>query len=101
MALTNVRPRLGTPNLSKVRIPPKTADSFYHTPDWTLLRKQCFARDGGRCVVCGAPAKVADHIVSRRNGGRDELGNLRSLCRAHDNRVKEAPDGTRRGGGSL
>jgi 5-methylcytosine-specific restriction endonuclease McrA len=44
---------------------------------------------------------VADHIIRRRDGGADALGNLRSLCRAHDNSVKEAADGRRRGGGRL
>jgi 5-methylcytosine-specific restriction endonuclease McrA len=59
--------------------------------------------DGYRCVVpgCNAPAVVVDHIVPRREGGSDALQNLRSLCRAHDNQVKEAASGIRRTDGKL
>jgi 5-methylcytosine-specific restriction endonuclease McrA len=83
-----------------VRPPPKTADPFYASAEWRALREACLRRDGFRCVVegCGRQAVVADHVVARRNGGRDELGNLRSLCRLHDNRLKEGPAGDRRGG---
>jgi hypothetical protein len=30
-------------------------------------------------------AVVVDHVLRRQDGGADELPNLRSLCRAHDN----------------
>ncbi len=83
-----------------MRLPPKTADPFYATPEWRALRHACLTRDGFRCTAagCDRPAIVADHIVSRRDGGRDELANLRSLCRLHDNRAKELPGGDRRRG---
>jgi hypothetical protein len=38
-------------------------------------------RDGNRCRNCGANAKLSvHHIVKARNGGRDTLDNLVTLC---------------------
>lgn len=48
----------------------------------TQMREACFARDGGRCVLCGAPAQDAHHIIERRlwpDGGY-VLDNLASVC---------------------
>lgn len=45
-------------------------------------REETFARDGGRCVLCGAPAQDAHHIIERRlwpDGGYI-LDNLASVC---------------------
>jgi 5-methylcytosine-specific restriction endonuclease McrA len=81
------------------KAPPKVADAFYSSTDWRALRQAALKRDRFRCVMCGKAAVVVDHIVSRRAGGGDDLGNLRCLCRACDNRVKEGPSGERRGGG--
>lgn len=81
----------------------KRVDPYYLSPEWRSLRGSALRRDGGRCVVpgCGKAAVVVDHIVSRRAGGPDTLANLRSLCRDHDQQVKEAADGRRRNGGRL
>ncbi|MFC0411072.1 HNH endonuclease [Roseomonas elaeocarpi] len=81
----------------------KLRDPFYVSPEWLALRKQALQRDRNTCVVpgCGQRAVVVDHIVSRRRGGADSLTNLRSLCRTHDNQVKEQPGGTRKGGGQM
>ena len=39
-------------------------------------------RDGNRCVFCGADDNLEiDHIVRYRDGGSNELDNLRTLCR--------------------
>lgn len=91
-------------DLRIVRPPPKAADAFYFSAEWKALRAACFKRDGHRCVMCGEPAVVADHVIGRRKwlaeglpGSPDTLGNLRSLCRTHDNRFKEGADGERRG----
>lgn len=62
--------------------PPKllTRDQF---------RESVFARDGHKCVVCGAPAVDAHHIIERRGFlGPDEAGgyfsdNGASLCEEH------------------
>ncbi len=92
-------------DMRTARTPPKVADSFYHSPEWKALRAATFKRDGYRCVLCGKPAIVADHIKSRRRwiaeglaGSPDTLENLRALCRDHDNRFKEDASGDRRGG---
>jgi hypothetical protein len=50
---------------------------------WAVLE-----RDGHRCRACGKGAEQrgvileVDHIVAVCNGGSDEMGNLRTLCRA-------------------
>lgn len=47
--------------------------------------KAVFARDGHRCVVCGAPAVDAHHLVERKlwlDGGYF-VSNGASLCAAH------------------
>jgi 5-methylcytosine-specific restriction endonuclease McrA len=72
-------------------------DPFYFTPQWKQLRRAALERDRYRCSVpgCSERATHVDHIKRRREGGADELGNLRSFCAAHDAQVKERPDGTR------
>jgi 5-methylcytosine-specific restriction endonuclease McrA len=45
-----------------------------------LTRKAVFARDGGRCVYCGAPATSLDHVVPRSRGGAHEWENVVSAC---------------------
>lgn len=76
-------------------------DPFYRSLTWRQLRGAALRRDRWRCVVCGQRAVVVDHIASRRNGGPDALSNLRSLCPACDNRVKEDQHGNRRSHGIL
>lgn len=48
-----------------------------HVP---LTRRALFARDGGRCVYCGAAAATIDHVVPRSRGGRHEWTNVVSAC---------------------
>jgi hypothetical protein len=50
------------------------------TRAWRRVREQALQRDRFRCVECGAFAVEVDHIIERERGGRDVLGNLRSLC---------------------
>lgn len=45
-----------------------------------LSRKAVFARDGGRCVYCGAPATSLDHVVPRSRGGEHSWDNVVSAC---------------------
>jgi 5-methylcytosine-specific restriction endonuclease McrA len=54
-------------------------------------------RDRHLCVVpgCGKPATHVDHVHPRRSGGRDNPGNLRSLCQFHDGQIKEDKSGQR------
>jgi 5-methylcytosine-specific restriction endonuclease McrA len=45
-----------------------------------VTRRAVFARDGGRCVYCGAPATSIDHVLPRSRGGRHEWDNVVSAC---------------------
>jgi 5-methylcytosine-specific restriction enzyme A len=78
-------------------------DPFYLTKAWRRLREERLRLDGYVCVVpgCGQRATVVDHVVSRRAGGANILSNLRSLCREHDDQVKERPGGIRANKGKL
>jgi 5-methylcytosine-specific restriction endonuclease McrA len=68
---------------------------YYQTPHWRALRLQCLERDQHTCVVpgCNRRGNIADHIVARPDKPHptphDVLSNLRTLCRDHDNQVKE------------
>ncbi len=48
------------------------------------FRQQVFARDGGRCVICGAPGQDAHHLIERRlfDDGGYYLNNGATLCAA-------------------
>lgn len=78
-------------------------DPYYKTAHWKQLRAARLKLDGYRCVVpgCRRPAVVVDHIKRRRDGGADTLANTRSLCREHDQQVKERANGQRANGGEL
>lgn len=46
-----------------------------------VLRKECFARSGGRCVKCGCPKGLhAHHVIAVSDGGTDDIENLDALC---------------------
>jgi len=96
--LKSVPPMLKRSAHRQLRPQPKKVDQFYRSPEWRAQQKACLKRDNYTCVECGAPATIADHIISRRKGGADALHNLRSLCRACDNKFKEDWHGERRGG---
>lgn len=50
-------------------------------PAHKALREFVIFRDGGLCVTCGSSQRlVADHILSRRNGGRHHPDNMQCLC---------------------
>lgn len=46
-----------------------------------VTRRAVFARDGGRCVYCGAVATSIDHVVPRSRGGDHGWHNVVSACR--------------------
>lgn len=79
------------------------SNPFYRSPLWRRLCAAVHHRSRGKCEVpgCTSPAKVVDHVVSRRAGGADALANLRHLCREHDNMCKENAKGIRRSNGKL
>ena len=47
-------------------------------------KEAAYIRDGGKCVVCQFPyTAVIHHVIPKRNGGRDQLDNLITLCPNH------------------
>lgn len=58
-------------------------------PSHAALRAFVIHRDGNRCKHCGCtdPIKlVADHIISRKNGGAHHPGNMQCLCHSCNSR---------------
>ena len=51
-----------------------------YRPTVPLTRKAVFARDGGRCVYCGATATSLDHVVPKSRGGPHTWENVVSAC---------------------
>lgn len=50
-------------------------------PSHRALREFVIRRDGNACRECGSTEHlVADHIVSRRNGGSHHPSNMQCLC---------------------
>ncbi|MEW7867484.1 HNH endonuclease [Aeromonas diversa] len=55
--------------------------------EWESRRAEVLKRDRGLCQECLSkgrvtPATTVDHIIPRVQGGTDEDGNLRSLCKS-------------------
>lgn len=58
-------------------------------PSHAALREFVVYRDGGKCKRCGCDdglRLVADHIISRRNGGSHHPDNLQCLCHSCNSR---------------
>lgn len=50
-------------------------------PGHAALREFVIQRDGGKCKRCASTVNlIADHILSRRNGGSHNPTNLQCLC---------------------
>jgi 5-methylcytosine-specific restriction endonuclease McrA len=45
-----------------------------------LSRRALFARDGGKCVYCGAAASSIDHVIPKSRGGAHCWENVVSAC---------------------
>ena len=63
-------------------------------PQW--LRDQVVVRDGHRCTHIGSDGRCPavteleiDHLCPHSQGGSDHIDNLRTLCRAHNQRAAE------------
>jgi len=52
--------------------------------DWNTIRARVFARDNGKCVICGKALTLSTaeihHIKARYKGGKDEDDNLETRC---------------------
>lgn len=66
--------------------------SYYSTAEWKALRSQALKRDNYTCQDCGKKGKehtysrdkailIVHHVIERKDGGKDELANLKTTCR--------------------
>ena len=55
---------------------------YYHLHKWRdFSRLECLKRDGYKCVKCNSTRHlVAHHIVPLKDGGKDSLDNLETMC---------------------
>jgi 5-methylcytosine-specific restriction endonuclease McrA len=59
----------------------KNETNFYGRAFWKKLRELIMERDGLRCRKCGEKQLLhVHHVKERRNGGKDNTGNLLTLC---------------------
>jgi 5-methylcytosine-specific restriction endonuclease McrA len=82
----------------------KVADPFYLSAFWRELRKRALERDRYRCTVSGCPSThrlTVDHIIGRKDGGADDITNLRTLCASHASSIRESSTRTRGNDGAL
>jgi 5-methylcytosine-specific restriction endonuclease McrA len=71
-------------------------------PSHRALREYVIHRDGYRCRDCGTGDDlIADHIVSRRNGGTHHPDNLRALCQSCNARKANTVDRRARRAGAV
>ena len=61
---------------------------------WFDVRRKVLARDNHKCTICGSDEKIeVHHIVSVRDGGMMDFGNLAAVCfKCHRERKDEATD---------
>jgi len=46
-----------------------------------LLRKEIYARDGGKCLQCGSDYNLTiDHVVPISRGGKNIADNMQTMC---------------------
>jgi 5-methylcytosine-specific restriction enzyme A len=64
---------------------------------WQRTRARIAERDGYRCVYCGGPFEVIDHVVPIAAGGSDHDSNLVACCKACNERKRR--EEARRGRG--
>ena len=58
----------------------KESSKIYNSTRWRKLRKLQL-ENNPFCVICGQPAKIADHIIEIKDGGNPfEINNLQSMC---------------------
>lgn len=75
----------------------KESDKFYHSRAWKRVSSMQL-NSSPLCVVCGEPAKIADHKVEIKDGGSKlSLDNLQSMCVSCHN-VKTSREKNMRGG---
>jgi 5-methylcytosine-specific restriction protein A len=73
---------------------------FYQSKEWRRVRN-AFIAANPKCVQCGGPSNIADHIVRIKDGG-DPLNwsNLQAMCsRCHNKKDNNAWRSDKRGNG--
>lgn len=73
--------------------------TFYGSGRWKRIRLAQLRREP-LCRLCleeGVikPARVADHIIPRREGGTEDESNIQSLCWTHHQRKRQQERGQR------
>ena len=56
------------------------------------VKKTVWARDGGRCVLCGRPGNPWCHYISRAQGGLGIAENVITLCDQCHRRLDQSAD---------
>ena len=75
--------RSGVADTRTVKPAPKAADPFYHSAEWTELRRTVIRMRGARCQDCGRTdgRLFADHVVELKDGGAAlDPTNIRLRC---------------------
>jgi 5-methylcytosine-specific restriction endonuclease McrA len=56
---------------------------YYRSPEWEVVRRAVFERDGFRCVLCNRPVVDPHHRSYRHfgEGGPAEIADVHSLCK--------------------
>lgn len=85
MALRMLRPAIGTLDTRSAKPAPKTADSFYLSPEWRKLVASLIEARGRRCEApdCGrSNCRIfGDHVRELADGGAPlDPDNVRLLC---------------------
>ena len=77
-------------------------EAGYGRKAWKLARAAALVRDAYQCQACGVVCTGrnahVDHVIRKRDGGTDELWNLKTLCRScHSKKTVREEQGGRVG----
>lgn len=91
---SKVSPRFWTDHLGLQWIVPTIKGRLkMRIPAHRALRDFVIHRDGRKCRECdGTDNLVADHVVSRRNGGEHHPTNMQCLCQSCNSRKASLVD---------
>ena len=91
---SKVGPRFWTDEQGRIwKVPTIKGRLKMSIPCHRALRDFVIARDGHRCRECQAIENlVADHVISRRNGGSHHPNNLQCLCQSCNSRKANLVD---------
>ena len=72
--------------LSEKRKRKLTHSKYYDSSEWKKLSKR-FLDANPMCELCEKRSEIAHHIIPRKQGGSDEVGNLMAVCRSCHGRI--------------